>query len=215
MKLRGTDNIRNTGMDTNRLREIATIQSMTGNGVWSSDTNLWCAIDDLGVPGTLTDKPTHRIYSRYTTKITTSRRLLWGSVELYITKIRNIGSRSRWLEIECSEARLANWIESNGKTVTFYTLSSDAYSPSTGEVAQTEVANSVKVAGPDPYETNTIDGELILTGDCKISVPDEKIDFVPFNGQEIEIDSDRWYVQQVQKHYLGEYVDGYTCQLRV
>ena len=218
MKLQGRSSTgvvsRSLSLDTNALREYVTLQSMTADGTWAADDTLWASIDDLGVPGVLTDKATHRVYIRALSGVTTSKRLLWDTTELYIVKRRDIHARDRWLELECSEARLANWVVENGKTVTITTYSTDTYDPNTGDVTQVEVDHTPRVSGPEPFETNTIDGELIIAGDAKIMIPEEQISFVPTPGLSVTVDSDVWKIISVRKHYLGEYVDAYTCQLR-
>jgi head-tail adaptor len=215
MKLKTKQNYNGTELDTNQLRELTTLQVLTADGTWTSDQDVWALVDDLGVPGMVTTKPTHRVYTRYLDTVTTVKRFLWGTKELYVSKVRDILTRQRWMEIECSEARLANWVVDNGKTVTMHTFATETFDPNTGVVTRgAETSHTPLVAGPEPYEQNIIDGDLIRFGDAEIHIPEEQITFVPALGQKVTIDSETWSIISIRKHYLGEYVDAYTCQIR-
>ena len=208
---------RGTAIDTNALKERLTIQKLTADGTWSKVHDTWGAVEDLGVPGYQVpdSRPTHTITVRYISGVTTSMRFLWGARELYIVERQNMMARNQWISCDCSESRIASWVEENGKTVSFSTFESDTYSPSTGEITKgTETVHSVKVAGPETITGQEVNSDLVQSGDATINVPEEQVSFVPYNNQKVSIDGEAWHIVRVEKKYIGEFVDSYMVQIR-
>lgn len=111
--------------------------------------------------------------------------------------------------------KIKSIIDTYGKTVTIAVPGLTHYDADSGSVIEAgTVTHTVKVTPPENYNSRWIDGDLILEGDCQISLAASGLTFTPENGHVFTIDSQKWKVVRVQTEYTGDDIGLYVMQLR-
>jgi len=111
--------------------------------------------------------------------------------------------------------KIKSIIDTYGKNVVFVVPGLSSYDPDDGSVVDSGVQEyTIKASPPANYRADMIDGDVIESNDCSISISASGLLFTPRNGLEVTFDSQSWRVMNVITGYTGDEIGIYEMQLR-
>jgi len=106
-------------------------------------------------------------------------------------------------------------IDELGRSVSFSSVTSSAYDPTTGVTSQATSAKTAKATPPAPYNIMYVDGDIIESGDMETLIAAQGLTWTPVVGMAMTWASGNvWRVVSVKPIYSGESVCAYSLQLR-